>query len=404
MPLTDMQIRSLKPAEKPYKKADSGGLFLLVDKSGGKWWRFKYRFGGKEKQLSLGTYPDTSLSDARDKRDAARKQHANGIDPGAIRKAMKDAHTEQETTFEVVAREWFSNNEAAWNLGHAVTVKSRLERDVYPAIGSRPISEIKAPEILAMLRHIEARGVLETAYRIKIICGQVFRYAAATGRTEIDPTGVLKGALQKRKEKHHAAITEPKQVAELLRAIDGFQGTFVVKCALMLAPMLFVRPGELQKAEWSEFDLDSAEWNIPANRMKMKQPHLVPLSKQAVKILRELNNVTGDGKYVFTCIRSATRPMSNAAMLAALRRMGYDKDTMTPHGFRATARTILEEVLQERYELIEHQLAHTVRDPNGRAYNRTMHLEARRAMMQKWSDYLDDLKAVAKVIPISSRL
>ncbi len=401
MALTDMQVRTAKPTEKSYKLTDSGGLFLFVSPSGGKLWRMKYRVAGKEKLLSFGMYPDISLAEAREQRDAARKQIANGIDPSEVRKAKKEAQTEQETTFEVVAREWFSRKEPEWSPGHAVTVKSRLIRDVYPVIGNRVITEIKAPEILAMLQKIEARGNFETAYRIKVICGQVFQYAGQTGRTEIDPTRMLKGALAKRKEKHHAAITDPKEVAKLLRDIDAYGGSFIVKCALQLAPLVFVRPGELQKAEWAEFDLDSAEWNIPAERMKMKQAHLVPLSSQAVKILKALHEVTGDCKYVFTNYRTHTRPMSDVAMLAALRSMGYDKDTMTTHGFRAMARTITEEVLHVPYELIEHQLAHTVRDPNGRAYNRTTHLEARKAMMQRWSNYLYDLKSVAKVIPIS---
>lgn len=404
MALTDLQVRTAKPKDKPYKLADSGGLFLLVTTSGGKLWRFKYRVSGKEKLLALGSYPDLSLADARELRDDARKQLAKDIDPFAVRKAKKEAQTEQETTFEVVAREWFSRNESAWSTGHAVTVKSRLVRDVYPVIGTRPVAEIKAPELLAMLQKIEARGNLETAYRIKVICGQVFRYAGQTGRTETDPTAVLRGALQKRKEKHHAAITDPKQVVKLLRDIDEYGGSFIVKSALLLAPLVFVRPGELQKAEWTEFNLDTAEWNIPAERMKMKEPHLVPLSTQALKILYSLKEVTGDGKYLFPNYRTTARPMSDVAVLAALRSMGYDKDTMTTHGFRAMARTIMEEVLQERYELIEHQLAHTVRDPNGRAYNRTTHLQARREMMQRWANYLDGLKAGAKVIPFKQKV
>lgn len=404
MALTDLRVRTAKPKDKPYKLADSGGLFLLVTTSGGKLWRFKYRISGKEKLLAFGSYPDLSLADARELRDDARKQLAKEIDPSAVRKAKKEAQTEQETTFEVVAREWFSRNESAWSTGHAVTVKSRLVRDVYPVIGSRPVAEIKAPEILAMLQKIEARGNLETAYRIKVICGQVFRYAGQTGRTESDPTAVLRGALQKRREKHHAAITDPKLVAKLLRDIDEYGGSFIVKSALQLAPLVFVRPGELQKAEWAEFDLDNAEWNIPAARMKMGEAHLVPLSTQALNILKSLKAVTGEGKYLFPNYRTTARPMSDVAVLAALRSMGYDKDTMTTHGFRATARTIMEEVLQERYELIEHQLAHTVRDPNGRAYNRTTHLQARREMMQRWSNYLDGLKAGAKVIPFTLKV
>jgi integrase len=280
---------------------------------------------------------------------------------------------------------------------------SRLERDLFPWIGTRPINQIKAQELLILLRRVEARGALESAHRIRTIAGQVFRYAVATGRAERDPSADLKGALPQPGEKHHAAITEPKEVAHLLRAIDGYQGHFVVKCALRLAPMFFVRPGELRNAEWEEIVLDEAVWNIPAHKMKMKQSHIVPLCKQAVQILTELKELTGASRYVFPSGRSFARPMSNNAILAALRRMGYDKDTMTGHGFRAMARTILDEVLQVRPDFIEHQLAHAVRDVNGRAYNRTSHLEERRKMMQTWVDYLDGLKAGADVIPFRGK-
>ena len=399
MLLTDAKARNAKSKDKPYKLTDGEGLFLLVTPTGGKWWRFKYRFGGKEKLLSFGTYPEVSLADARDKRTEARKLVAAGNDPGEVRKARKAMAAENATnTFEAVAREWFGKNEPVWSPGHSVMVMSRLEKDVFPVIGNRPISEIKAPEVLKMLQNIEARGVIETAYRIKIVCGQVFRYAVVTGRADSDPTAVLKGALSKRKVKHHASITDPKEVAVLLRAIDSYQGGFIVKQALRLAPLVFVRPGELRKAEWSEIDFDNAEWNIPAEKMKMGQPHLIPLSKQSVVILRELQQVTGSGQYVFP--GRASKPLSENGINAALRYLGFDKETMTCHGFRAMARTILDEVLQVRADYIEHQLAHAVRDPNGRAYNRTAHLVERRKMMQLWSDYLDGLKAGAKVIPL----
>ena len=374
---------------------------MLVTSGGGKRWRLKYRFGGKEKLLALGTYPDISLSEARDKRHDARNKIANGIDPCEVRKAQKAAQTIEETTFEVVAREWYSKNEPEWSTGHAVTVKVRLERDVYPKIGNIPIAEVTPQQVLDILRHVEARGALDTAYRIKVIIGQVCRYAVATGRASSDPSAPLKPkeVLQKSKEKHHAAITDPKQASGLLRAIDGYQGSFIVKCALQLAPMLFVRPGELQKAEWSEFDLETAEWNIPAVRMKMKKPHLVPLPRQAVEILRALQLLTGQSKYLFPG-RTSSRPMSNNTLNAALRYLGFDKDTATAHGFRAMARTILDEVLQVRPDFIEHQLAHAVKDPNGRAYNRTAHLVERKKMMQIWADYLDGLKHGAKVIQL----
>ncbi len=403
-PLSEIKVRTAKPKEKPYKLSDVDGLYLLVNTNGGKWWRFKYRYKGKEKLLSLGTYPEVSLADSRCRRDDARRQIAHGIDPGAVRKAQKEAKTEEKETFEVIAREWHGKFTPSWSAGHAVTIMSRLERDLFPWMGKRPIAEIKAPELLAVLRRVESRGALESAHRIRTIAGQVFRYAVATGRAERDPAADLKGALPQPGEKHHAAITDPKEVAPLLRAIDGYQGHFVVRCALRLAPMFFVRPGELRNAEWAEIDLDEAVWTVPAHKMKMKQSHIVPLSNQACEILTELKELTGSSKYVFPSGRSFARPMSNNAILAALRRMGYDKDTMSGHGFRAMARTILDEVLQVRPDFIEHQLAHAVRDPNGRAYNRTAHLEERRKMMQKWADYLDGLKQGAKVLPMQRKV
>lgn len=399
MALSDVKIRNSKPKEKPIKLFDGSGLFLLVTLQGGRLWRLKYRYEGKEKLLSLGAYPEISLIDARRQRDEARRQLAHSIDPGALRKAQKQAHTEETEIFEVIAREWHKKFTSTWTPGHAVKIMSRLEHDLLPWIGSRPINQIKAPELLTVLRRVESRGALESAHRIKTLAGQVFRYAVATGRAERDPSGDLKGALPRPGERHLAAITDPKEVAQLLRAIDSYNGHFVVKCALRLAPIFFVRPGELRHAEWVEIDLDEAVWNIPAQKMKMKQAHIVPLSTQAVQILTELKQLTGASKYVFPSGRSFARPMSNNAILAALRRMGYDRENMTGHGFRAMARTILDEVLQVRPDFIEHQLAHAVRDPNGRAYNRTAHLAERKKMMQLWADYLDGLKAGAKVIP-----
>lgn len=400
-PLSDTQVKNTKPRERDFKLFDGGGLFLLVTSGGGKLWHFKYRFGGKEKKLSFGTYPEVSLSDAREKREAARKQVAAGIDPGEARKAERVTGNERaENTFEAVAREWHTRQKGVWTEGHAIRTMQRLERDIFRCIGDRPISEITAPELLAVFRRIESRGAHETAHRARFVCGQIFRYAVATGRAERDPAADLKGALTPLKTRHHAAITDPKEVAALLRAIDGYQGSFVVRCALQLAPLFFVRPGELRQAEWAEIDLEAAEWNIPAERMKMKAAHLVPLSDQALAILRELHAVTGNSRYVFPSGRSFARPMSNNAVNAALRRMGFGTDEMTGHGFRAMARTILDEVLQVRSDFIEHQLAHAVRDPNGRAYNRTAHLAERRKMMQTWADYLDGLKAGAKVLPL----
>lgn len=409
MSLTDTAIRHAKPGmspsgnmtTKPYKMGDTGGLYLEVAPAGGKWWRFKYRFDGKEKRMSLGVYPDVSLKDARQRRDEARKLVAAGVDPGENRKAKKLARSDQAAnSFEVIAREWFAKYEPNWTSGHSSKILARLERDVFPWIGARAIAELKAPELLACLRRVEDRGALETAHRALQNCGQVMRYAIATGRADRDIATDLRGALPPVKPTHHASITEPKKIAELLRAIDAYEGTYITKCALRLAPLFFVRPGELRNAEWTEFDLEQAEWNIPAERMKMREPHLVPLSTQAVAILTELHALTGSSRYVFPGARTNGRPMSDNAILAALRRMGYAKDEMSGHGFRAMARTILDEILGVRPDYIEHQLAHAVRDPNGRAYNRTAHLVERRKMMQLWADYLDKLKTGAEVIQL----
>jgi integrase len=411
MPLTDTAIRNAKPritpdgraTNKPYKMGDSGGLYLEISPSGGKWWRFKYRFTGKEKRLSVGVYPDVSLKDARKRRDDARKLLADGVDPGEHRKAVKSARAQRAAnSFEVVAREWFTKYSTNWAPIHADRIIRRLERDVFPWIGGRPVAEITAPELLATVRKIEARGALETAHRALGTCGQVFRYAVATGRAERDPSGDLRGALPPFKGEHFAAVTDPKRVGELLREISGYQGTFTVKCALRLAPLVFVRPGELRRAQWADINLDAAEWRYTAT--KTDTPHVVPLAKQAVAVLGELHAVTGHGQYVFPGGRSPKRPMSDNAILAALRRMGIGKDEMSGHGFRAMARTILDEVLGVRPDLIEHQLAHAVRDPNGRAYNRTAHLSERKKMMQTWADYLDGLKVGAKVIPFKRPL
>jgi integrase len=401
MALTDPAVRNAKPGDKPAKLYDEKGLFLLINPGGGKWWRLKYRFAGKEKLLSLGTYPEFSLKEARARRDEARKLLAEGIDPGEHRKAQKQARVDlAANSFEVIAREWFSKFEPNWSADHGERIIRRLERDIFPKIGNRPMAELRAPELLACLRKIEERGAIETAHRALQNCGQVFRYAIATGRAERDLSADLRGALPPVKVEHHAAITDPKSIGELLRAIDGYKGSLVTQCAIRLAPLVFLRPGELRQAEWREIDLDKGEWTVPAERMKMREAHLVPLSAQAIAILREIHPLTGEGRYVFPSVRTGERPMSNNAILAALRRMGYAKDEMSGHGFRAMARTILDEVLGVRPDYIEHQLAHAVRDPNGRAYNRTAHLAERRKMMQQWADYLDKVKAGAQVIPI----
>ncbi|SNB45931.1 integrase arm-type DNA-binding domain-containing protein [Geobacter sp. DSM 9736] len=404
MALTDVQAKKAQPKEKPYKLTDGEGLYLQVTPNGGKWWRFKYRIDGKEKLLSLGVYPDISLAEARERRREARNLVAHGIDPSVERKAAKAAKRElQANSFEIIAREWHEHMQGKkeWTAEHATTIMNRLEKDCFPWIGSKPITEVTAKEIKAILDRIKSRGVIETARRALTIMGQVYRYAIMTDRAEYDISGGFRGYLPAtgKTRKHMASVTDPKELAPLLRAIDGYQGTLAAQCALKLLPLLFVRPGELRHMEWAEIDLEAAEWNIPAPKMKMKQPHLVPLSQQAVDVLNEIKPLTGHGKYVFPSARSFHRCMSDNTINAAFRRMGFDGETITGHGFRATARTILDEILGFRVDFIEHQLAHAVKDPNGRAYNRTAHLAERRKMMQTWADYLDGLKTGAKVLP-----
>lgn len=395
MTLTVAEVKQKRDLEKPLKLSDGHGLFLLVKPDNKKYWRLAYRFDGKQKTLALGVYPDVSLADAREARDGARKLLAKDIDPSENRKATKTAKTGQNiNSFEVVAREWFINQSAVWVPSHANKIIRRLERDIFPWLGANPIMSITAQQLLIAARRIEERGVKETARRALLNCSQVFRYAIATGRAERDPVPDLKGALQPVKTTHFATMIDPKAIGELLRAIDEYHGSFITKCALQLAPLVFVRPGELRAAEWSEIDLDAAEWNITAERMKMRIAHLVPLSKQAVAILRDLHPLTGRGKYVFSSEQTSTRPMSENTLNFALRRMGFAKTEISAHGFRAMARTLIDEILHIRPDFIEHQLAHAVRDPNGRAYNRTSHLPERRVMMQKWADYLDSLKDI----------
>lgn len=399
MPLTEAAIRTAKPGEKPYKLADEKGLFLLINPSGSKWWRLKFRVDGKEKLLSFGTYPEIGLKKARADRDDARKMLAIGIDPSQHRKACKATRDVQTAnSFEVICREWLENKRSNVEEAQYKKALARLEKDVFPWMGSRPIAEITAPEILTVLRRIDARGARYTAHKVKSEISQCFRYAIATGRADRDPCPDLRGAIPAPKEENRPSITDPKGVSELLRAIDGFRGTFVVKCALEIAPRVFVRPGELRKAEWEKIDLNKAEWRYFIN--KTKTEHLVPLSAQVVATLRELHALTGHGRYVFPG-RDPQLPMSDAAVNAALRRMGYDTKTeITGHGFRAMARTILHEELHVKPEVIEHQLAHQVADTLGTAYNRTKFLKERKAMMQLWADYLDKLKAGAAVIPL----
>jgi integrase len=391
MPLTDRELRNIKPTSKTRKVSDERGLYLEVSPSGGRWWRLKYRFAGKEKRLSLGVYPDVGLKDARDRRDDARKLLANGVDPSANRKASKQATADRSAnSFEVVAREWFGKYGPGWAQSHSSKVINRLENDIFPYIGKRPIADINAPELLEVVRRVEKRTV-ETSHRALGTCGQIFRYAIATGRCTRDPSADLRGALAPFKSEHMAATTEPKRLGQILRLMDNYPGTIVVQSALRVAPYVFVRPGELRKAAWPDFDLDGATWSYIAS--KTKTQHIVPLADQAVKVLRELYQVTGSGRLAFPGARNKTRPMSENAVIVAMRSMEIGKEEMTGHGLRAVARTLLDEVLKFRPDFIDHQLAHAVRDPNGRAYNRTAHLDERRKMMQAWADYLDELKS-----------
>jgi integrase len=401
MALTDTAIRNAKPQTKARKLFDERGLFLLLTPGGGKWWRFKYRFGGKEKLLSLGVYPDVGLKQARERRDEARKLVANGVDPSAERQAAKvaliAAEQRERDSFEAVAREWFQKFSPNWVPAHAETVIHRLEADLFPWIGNRAIAEVTAVDLLEVLRRIEARGAVSTAHRIKQICGQVFRYAIATGRASRDPSAELRGALAPERERHFGALTKPAGAAALLRAIDGYCGSFVVKCALRFSALTFARPGEIRKAEWSEIDLGEALWRIPAERMKMRREHLVPLSRQTTEILRELHPLTGCSPYLFPNGRGINRPMSENAITAALRYMGYERGQMTAHGFRTLASTLLNEQGWPA-DAIERQLAHAERDEVRGAYNRAEYLDDRRKMVQAWADYLDRLAAGPVII------
>lgn len=402
MALTDTFVRQVKSSVKPAgdKYTDGHGMYLHV-KPAGKYWRFDYSFLGKRKTLALGVYPDVSLLKARARRQEARELLADGVDPGAAKRDAKHAKMiAAEHTFEAVARRWLEKTKSERAATTQEKVKNWLAKDLYPVIGSQPISTIKPRDVLVAVQRIEARGANESAHRVKSLCGQVFRFAVATGLAERDVTADLKGALVSVQTNHFAAITDPHQVAKLLIAIHGYSGHPYAAAALKLAPLVFVRPGELRSAEWCEIHLDAAEWRIPGHKMKMKNDHIVPLAKQAVDILRSMHLMTCHGKYVFPSIRTTDRCMSENTINAALRGLGFGKDVMTGHGFRAMARTILDEVLEERVDYIEHQLAHTVKDANGRAYNRTAHLPARRMMMQRWADYLDELRIGANAVQL----
>jgi integrase len=394
--------------KKPYKMADGGGLYLEVDPSGGKYWRFKYRRAKKENRISLGVYPDVPLATAREEREKCRKQLAQGIDPGVARKAQKQARiSSAANSFEVVAREWLKEYIDPKSESHCKRVYARFENDIFPYLGGRPIAEIKPMELLGVIRKIEDRDAKDTAHRTLGSCGQVFRYGIATERCEVDITASLRGALKPVEGQNFAAVTTPNEIGGILRAIDGYRGTFVVRSAFRLAPLVFVRPGELRKAKWQDMDLDEAEWLLElskvddskARRDDVDKYLIVPLSRQAVEILRELHALTGDDMYVFPGARDRNRPMSENAILTAMRRMGISKDEMCGHGFRATARTVLAQELHIRPDLIEHELGHQVIDPNGRAYNRATFLPERQLMMQVWADYLHKLKS-QKVVPM----
>lgn len=412
MPLTDTAIRKATPGPKTRKLSDGKGLYLELSPAGGRWWRLKYRIAGVEKRISLGTYPETSLKAAREKTDEARALIAQGIDPSQARKAAKQeaAHQDEQAqrqaqglplngSFEAVAREWFDTRKDEWAPTYAQKIIRRLEADAFPWLGNLPVQNITPPMVLEVLRKAENRGVIETAHRVLETCGQVFRFAVATGRIESNPARDLKDALRKPMVQHFAAITDPKRFGELLRAIDSYRGTPVVCAALRLLPLMLLRPGELRQAHWDELDLPAAIWTVPAARMKREKvgkiygkPHIVPLPRQAVAIFEALKPLTEHSPYVFRGERSANRPMSDAAINAALRTLGFSSDEVTGHGFRASARTMIVERLGIAESVVEAQLAHSVRDSLGRAYNRTEFIQERVRMMQQWADYLETLR------------
>lgn len=394
-PLSDRKIRALKPTGKARKIADEKGLHLVVTETGSKLWRLKYRRQGREKTLSIGQYPDVSLAAARRARDEARALIAAGGDPSARKQLEKQA---ERHTLEGVARRWLAKETPGWAPAHARKVVQRFERDVFPILGGRPVEEITPPEILAVVRRIADRGAVDTAHRALWGIGQVLRFAKAEGLVLGDPTAGLSEALPSPKGSHFAAVTDPEELGALLLAMWGYEASPTVAAALKLTPLLAVRPGELRRMEWSEIDFDAPGgplWSIPGPKMKSGEPHLVPLAKQAEEILRGLHEPFGTSPYVFPGARDRTRPMSEMTVTAALRRMGFESGKVTAHGFRATFRTLVDEQLGEPPHLIEHQLAHQVRDPLGRSYNRTTHLDERRRLMQRWADHLDSLRAAA---------
>ncbi len=390
--LNDMKCRNAVPLEKPYKLYDGGGLHLWVSPTGVKVWRFRYLVDGKEKLLSLGKFPDKGIRAAREERDRMRVSLLDGIDPSGARKVRKGLPPDTENSFEIVAREWHRRMSVQWQASHAVRLMQRLEKFVFPQIGAAQVASLKAPDVLAVLRKIEARGTIETAHRVKDVCSQVMRYAVSTGRAEIDPTTALRGALTPSRGKHLAALTDPLDVAQLMRSINAYRGGFVTRIALQLAPLVFLRQGELRQMKWAwvKLDAERPEVSIPAEFMKMSKEHRVPLARQSVALLREAR-LLSRGDYVFPSVRKRDKCMSSGTLNAALKSLGYDGDLMTVHGFRAMARTILDEVLEYDWDVIEEQLSHVKQGSLGAAYNRTQHWPKRVEMMQAWADYLDKL-------------
>lgn len=389
--LTVSQIRAAKPANKRYKIYDGRGLFLLIHTNGGKYWRFRYQFNDKDKTIALGTYPELSLPEARRLREEYRSQVSKGIDPAVQKKARKQARREAAgNSFEVVAREWLAGR--AWENSTRDLVKRRLEKDVFPWLGDEPISQIDAPTLLNVLRKAEARGVVYTAHRLRQHCSKVFRYAIATGRASRDPAADLVGALKQHQTTHYASITDPRQIGPLLRDIDAYWGTPVVRLALRLAPYVFVRPGNLRKSLWAYVDFQAREWRIPSSSMKKPAPHIIPMAPQVHDMLNELHRLSGRrSQYLFPNMRTAKAPMSENTINGALRRMGYDKDTLTGHGLRHMASTILHEQ-GFNSDAVERQLAHMDRDETRATYNYAQYMDERRVMMQSWADYLDELR------------
>jgi integrase len=394
MPLTAQKVKNAKPRDGAYKLSDEKGMYLLVHPNGSKYWRMDYRFGGKRKTFAIGVASEVSLAEARDERDDARKRIKKGIDPSSAKRVEKLARSGADT-FKSVALEWFDNKMVGKSDRHRQRAMSILNYDLFPTLGSRSIGEVTAPELLGALRKIESRGASDIAHRAKSTAGQIFRYAIASGLCNRDVSADLKGALKdKPKTEHRPAITDPGELGRLMIAIDGYEGTPVVCAALELSALLFQRPGEIRQMEWIEINWEDELWSIPAEKMKMDRDHLVPLSTQTIEVLKAIYRITGSGQFVFPSQRGPSRPLSNNGVRTALRTMGYDNKTMTAHGFRATARTILDEILHVRVEYIEHQLAHAVKDATGRAYNRTKFLPERKQMMQQWADYLDDLRVL----------